>query len=126
MLYYRTIWLSIGWFMLGIVWIMSLIPVPEPLNIEVNHIDKIEHFVAYFFLMSWFAQLYKKNTTRNKYAVGLIIMGIVIEILQGLSKVRMFDPFDMLANTAGVLLAWHYIKNDLANILFRIELWLKQ
>jgi VanZ family protein len=124
MLYFRTIWLSLGWIMLSIVWVISLIPVPEPLIIEVNHIDKLEHFVAYFFLMSWFSQIYKKESTRNNYAIGLIIMGIVIEVLQGMGKIRMFDPFDMVANTAGIFVAWYFIKDDLANILLRFERWI--
>jgi len=93
--------------------------------VNINHIDKVEHFLAYFILMSWFAQLYPEKSTRNRYAIGLILMGIAIEIAQGMGKIRMFDPLDMLANTTGVLLAWLMIKNKLAKLLFQLERWMR-
>jgi len=121
MLYYRSIWLFIGWLLVLFIWVMSLIPVPEQLNIEINHFDKIEHTLAYFLLMAWFSQLYYSKSVRLFYVVGFILMGVVIEILQGVGEIRMFDPFDMLANSFGVLLAWLFIKGSWSEIFVYIE-----
>ena len=121
MLHYRTLWLSIGWFFVFFIWGMSLIRVPEQLDFKINQIDKVEHFVAYFFLMAWFAQLYYKKSTRLFYAIGFILMGIAIEIVQGLGGIRMFDPFDILANSIGVLLAWYFVKENWAEIFVHVE-----
>lgn len=121
MLYYRSIWLSVGWLLVLFIWVMSLIPVPEQLNIEINHFDKIEHTLAYFLLMAWFSQLYYTKSIRLFYALGFIAMGVIIEILQGVGEIRMFDPFDMLANSAGVLLAWLLIRGSWSEIFVNIE-----
>ena len=59
--------------------------------------------VAYGVLMAWFCQLYR---TRIYYAAVFILMGIVLEIIQGQLGYRSFEVADMFANALGVLLGW--------------------
>jgi VanZ family protein len=65
--------------------------------------DKLGHLAGYALLMFWFAQLYAR---RAVWAAGFIAMGIVLELLQGWLGYRSLEGYDMLANTAGVLLGW--------------------
>ncbi len=87
----------------AILW-LSLTPVPpQPLTFDFS--DKIEHMLAYLFLMGWFAVVYR-GRRRRAIAVILVGMGVIVEVLQGLSGYRYFEWADMAANTSGVLLAW--------------------
>ncbi len=100
----RRIWLASGWLWIVVVFWLSLMPQPpQPLTFDYS--DKLEHMLAYFFLMAWFSIAYR-GKLRAVFAGGFAAMGVVIEILQGLSGYRQFEFLDMAANTAGVLLAW--------------------
>lgn len=93
--------IAAGWaWVAAIVW-LSL--TPSPPQVDVAHSDKMGHFVAYAFLMFWFAQLYWR---RAAYAAGFIAMGVGLEIAQGALGFRLYDVVDMLANTLGVLGGW--------------------
>lgn len=121
MLRYLYLWIGIGWTMVLAVCYLSLTPSPPDLNIKFEHIDKLEHFVAYFVLMAWFAQIYKAKRSRTYYVLFFIVMGILIEIFQGLGQVRMFEYSDMLANTSGVAVAWFITKGHLKHALLLFE-----
>ena len=68
--------------------------------------DKVMHILAYGLLMGWFAQIYRHFLARLCLALALVSMGIFVEYLQSWVSYRQFDTVDMLANTAGILLAW--------------------
>ncbi|HED15207.1 MAG TPA: VanZ family protein [Gammaproteobacteria bacterium] len=117
---YRRLWLATGWLMVLIVLILSLMPrPPQPLNF--GGADKVEHVLAYFILMGWFAQIYHEARTRLWIAIGLIAMGIAIEILQPILAPRFFEWWDMLADTIGVLLAWALAGPRLSMLLTDFE-----
>ena len=84
---------------------LSLMPKP-PEIMGFNAGDKVSHLIAYASLMFWFGQLY--ISTRHHIILAFLfgLLGIVIEVLQGLSGFRFFDYADMLANCTGVLLGW--------------------
>ena len=65
--------------------------------------DKVGHFVVYGVLMFWFAQLYAR---RLPCAAGFVALGVALEFVQGSLGYRSFELYDMLANSAGVLLGW--------------------
>lgn len=48
-------------------------------------------------------------------------MGMLLEVLQGLGTVRVFEYSDMVANSAGVLMAWLITKGKLKNIMLAFE-----
>ncbi|HYR05678.1 MAG TPA: hypothetical protein VEP71_03265 [Gallionella sp.] len=97
-------WLAFGWLWVSAILWLSLTPIPpQPLVFDFS--DKLEHTLAYLFLMGWFAVVYRERS-RIVIAVGLVMMGVLVEILQGLSGYRYFEFADMIANGSGVLLAW--------------------
>lgn len=100
---------------------LSLTSNPPDFNIEFQYIDKVGHFISYFILMFWFAQLYKAINKRIFYVLFLITLGAVLEIVQGLGGVRFFEYYDMLANTLGVIFAWLITRQRFNNLFFEIE-----
>lgn len=137
-LQYKTLWLTLGWTLVIGVIIASQAPAPPPmteslfsflpyfLQDNLLHVDKVEHFTAYFVLMGWFAQIYHQPKIRLGYMVGFILLGIAMEILQGLGGIREADWRDALANTVGIWVAWQVMKTRLAYVLVKIEGYLGQ
>jgi VanZ family protein len=101
---FKKIWLNIGWSLVIAVIVLSLIP--APMIQTVDNGDKVEHIIAYFVLMLWFAQIYHTPRQRIQCMIGFLLLGAVLEILQGLSGIRQADWVDMVANSVGVVLAW--------------------
>lgn len=120
-LQYRTLWLIIGWLLVATVCYLSLTPKPPKVDLGIEFFDKISHFIAYAGMMGWFVQLYQKRGTRIYYALGFIGMGISIEILQGMGRVRMFEYADMLANSLGVVVILLIMQTKFSFILWHIE-----
>ena len=56
--------------------------------------------------MLWFCVLYRRLRVRAFYAGGFIALGIALEFVQGMTGYRSFEVADMVADAAGVLLAW--------------------
>jgi VanZ family protein len=111
---FPRLWLGLGWLAVALATLVCLLPserLPQPPSLS----DKTEHFLAYLLLSIWFAGIY----ARNRYwmiAVGLTIMGIVIEFAQGAMGLgRQGDIRDVIANSAGVvtglLLCWFGLGN---------------
>ena len=100
----RIIGLGLGWaWAATIVW-LSL--TPSPPRVEVEYSDKLGHLAAYGLLMFWFTRLYVRREARIACAALFVVMGIVLEFLQGYLGYRTYDMLDMAANTVGVLLGW--------------------
>ncbi len=117
---FKKLWIGVGWgLVLGVI-VSSLIPPPSFTQIQ-GHGDKVAHILAYFVLMGWFAQIYHSNQQRLLYMLGFLLLGVGLEILQGLSGIRHADWLDILANSAGVFLAWYLTKNRFASLLGFIE-----
>jgi len=73
--------------------------------------------------MSWFAVVLH-GSSRHLSVLGLIAMGVLVEILQGWSGYRYFEYADMLANSSGVLAAWwvmHAGVDDLVAKFFEVK-----
>jgi len=121
MLVYKKLWLTLGWMMVALVFYFSLIPGPPEIKLNFKYIDKVEHFLAYVILMGWFSQIYQSNKNRIAYFIFFVSMGVLIEILQGMGKVRFFEYSDMLANTTGVTVAWILTRGELKHLLVRFE-----
>jgi VanZ family protein len=66
--------------------------------------DKAEHFLAYFVLAAMAVQLFATRGALLRSGVGLVALGIALEIAQALlTSTRQMDVHDALANTLGVL-----------------------
>lgn len=116
----RRIWLALGAVWVAMTMYLSLTPhPPEPLHFL--HADKLEHALAYSFLMLWFCQVYQQRTPRILIATLLIALSVGIEYLQRMTAYRIFDYADMLANSAGVLLSLFLISLGLGRIGVMLE-----
>jgi glycopeptide antibiotics resistance protein len=89
-----------------------------------HHSDKIIHFLLYFILVGWFMQLYKKINTRLFILFQAILLGIIIEYLQGMTHYRSFDWFDTIANTIGASGAFILAYSAFSDLLKRIDDWI--
>jgi len=74
--------------------------------------DLFLHFTCYFGMtFLYYFALCNQNNSLRKSALTSLILGFVLEILQLITFFqRFFDPFDLLANSLGVLGAWLIIK----------------
>lgn len=99
---HRRFWLCVWLAAVATVIVVCLIP-PPPLALPQGS-DKVEHFLAYFLLGGSAVQVFQRGRALLWVAVGLVLMGVGIEIAQGaLTETRMADPADALANTIGVV-----------------------
>lgn len=112
----RRLWLAVGWGGVGLVVYLSL--TPNPPDMAAVGGDKGGHLAAYGTLMLWFAQALRARA-RLQCAAALVLLGLALEGLQGLSATRSLDALDALANGAGVLLglglAWLRVDGVLAS-----------
>lgn len=118
---YPWLWRLAGWLMIAGVVVGSLMPghaIPRMLGD-----DKLLHASTYFLLMIWFAGLYPRG--RHIFiALGLMGLGIALDLLQGMTTTRTFDPADLVANGAGILTAFVLSYTLLEGWCQRMEEWL--
>jgi hypothetical protein len=107
---YRPFWLTLGWCGVALVFFLCLMPSP-PKPLSFDYADKLEHLATYALLMLWFGQLGRRWLA----AALLILMGVSIELLQGMGGVRMFEWGDIVANTLGVGLGALLLTTPLAH-----------
>lgn len=118
---YRTLWLSIGYALIGLVIYLSLTPhIPTPGGIEIN--DKLSHVLAYAVLMGWFSQLYHRSYYKQ-IAFLLIIMGISLEFFQSMTGYRYMEFLDVIANSCGVFMGWLLSITPLGRVLKVTNEW---
>ena len=116
----RRIWLALGAGWVATVMYFSLTPhPPEPMHFL--NADKLEHALAYSFLMLWFCQVYQQRVPRIFVAGMLVTLGVGIEYLQRMTAYRVFDYVDMLANGTGVLLSFIFINMGMGRIGIMLE-----
>ena len=82
---------------------LSLMPMPELVGKNIN--DLFLHFIAYGGVMWSFTQGYPETRT-VKLMAGLMVWGVLLEVMQGLTSYRLFEWMDMVANSFGVVLGW--------------------
>jgi VanZ family protein len=119
---HRKTWLALSGLLVAGVVFGSLQPNP-PLVMPGNF-DKVEHFAAYFLLAGWFTGLYPRSTYWT-VAIGLLVLGIGLEVLQGAMELgRVPDVFDMAANAAGVAVGVALALVATGGWARRVESWL--
>lgn len=100
----HCIWATFGWFLVGIVIYLSITSQPPRIELDLPYADKLGHMLAYFTITFWFVQLERATSRRILYGVIFVVLGALLEWIQGFSPIRHFDLHDMVANTVGVLL----------------------
>jgi hypothetical protein len=101
-------WFACGIAFIGLVIYLSL--TTHPIVVDSFEGIKTGHFIAYAWLVLWFAQIYPSARARIAWGVGFILMGAALEYLQGATGYRTFAYSDMVDNAygviAGTILAW--------------------
>jgi VanZ family protein len=115
----RPLWLALGWGLVLLVIYLSL--TPSPVMLPLDQGDKLSHGLAYFALMSWFANLYAGSASRAKFAVGFAALGVALEFAQLWTGYRSFEPTDMLMGAVGVAAGWAMAPPRLPNYLYLAE-----
>jgi len=116
-LHFAKTWQAMGWAMVAVVAWLSLTPQP-PQPPEFLAWDKAQHFIAYGGLMAWYGMSFARHWRWPAFLVGL---GVGLECLQGLGGVRSFDPFDMLANTLGVMIGLALVNTPAGRCLAAVD-----
>lgn len=97
------LWLGLWCGAIALVVMFSLLPAPDLPGVPPGG-DKLEHFLAYGLLAAGVVQLFATRAALRRAGIGLVALGIALEIAQGLlTETRMMDAWDALANTLGVL-----------------------
>ena len=96
---HRRLWFGLGYVLLALVAYLSLAPVTTHIPAS----DKTLHFVTYCGLSAFFTSLVQASRSLWLVAPGLVLFGVLLEILQGLTGYRYFELMDMLANGLGVM-----------------------
>jgi VanZ family protein len=94
---FARLWFALAYALLAIVALASLLPVPD-----MGTSDKLLHLLTYTVLSAVFSTLVCRNISLLKVVPGLILFGILLEFLQGLTGYRYLEVNDMLANSVGV------------------------
>ena len=100
-----------GLYIAGII-IMSLTPHPVMAQYDPSRQDVLSHFSAYFIMMLWHTLIYPARYYL-RLTIIFILLGFVLECLQGLMETREFNALDILFNSIGVGLAWLFSKSCL-------------
>jgi len=119
---FRHLWLAIGYVLVGLVIYLSV--KPDPIDVGKIKGVKVGHFIAYFVLMLWFAQLYPSWRARLGIAAAFVLMGVGLEYTQGLTSYRSFDYADMVDNAIGVAVGLAMGSTPAGRALARIERWM--
>ena len=100
-LHHLGLWLALGRVAVLVVVVLSLVPMPRT-GLDIPSGDKLGHFLVYFALTFWYAQLCASGRALAWRALGFAAMGACMELLQSLTGWRTGnDPLDALANVAG-------------------------
>ena len=120
---YAKVWLTLGWLLVAVIVFLSLWPKP-PQPLEFEQSDKLYHVIVYMTLMLWFCNIYPQRSSQLQLSLGFFVMGVSLELLQGMTEYRTFSYTDMLANGIGILLALYLAKTRFATYLLRLDVWL--
>lgn len=114
-------WTSFGFLLIAIVVYASLAPISPSKLLAFPESDKIMHFLAYAGMMFWFGQIYPKGRASLFISSGFIILGALLEVLQGLSGYRTFEYLDMSANALGVISGFIISRTRLGRLFCAFE-----
>lgn len=120
-LVYQRYWLMLCWLWVLAVCVLSVIPRPPVPDLALLSWDKLNHTLAYAWLMGWFVQCYRLSRQRWLIAFSLVCMGVALEGIQSLTPQRRYEFADMIANTIGVSVAFLLANTPLQNILHLLE-----
>jgi len=107
------------WLAIATVIIACLLPGSDLPELPVS--DKLEHALAFLLLSASAVQLYRRGKPLLVVALGLLVLGLSIELAQHLfTSSRMMEPGDLLADaigiSAGLATAWTPMRDWLVHL----------
>ena len=93
-------WVILRGYRLLAVMVASLVPMPDDVGIS----DKTGHLIVYLVLSGWFSLLARNRFILGMSLLGLVLYGMLIELLQGLTGYRFAEWGDVVANSLGCAL----------------------
>ena len=120
------LWLALWGLLIASVIAGSLLPADELPVPQFAGFDKLEHAFGYGVLSAYAVMLFARRRTQAWAAMGLVVLGITIEIAQASwTSSRSSDPGDVLADLLGVLAGLAIAPTAWARGLQRIDGWLR-
>jgi VanZ family protein len=116
---FRWAWCGLWCLAIAIVVVFTLLPAPALPDAPGS--DKLHHFLAYFALAASAVLLFARWPALLGAGLGLVLLGIGLEHLQGATGTRFADRWDALANTLGVIAGLAVRLTPLHQLLLRIE-----
>jgi VanZ family protein len=114
-----------------LIFYLSVIDTSDFPELDLSHEDKYYHFIAYFVLnLMWLLVGFRYNRANLSLflfiSLAVIVFGIIIEVIQELSTdYRLFDNYDILANSFAVMVSFFFFimvkKRILENIISNAE-----
>ena len=83
--------------------------------------DKLVHFSSYASIMLWFGFVYMQGRNYLRIGVGLIVVGVTLELIQGVIGYRSMEYFDMVSNALGVISGWLLARTRISTALVHLE-----
>lgn len=113
-------WLVLWVLMIVAVIVLSLMPKPPiPSSLVIG---KLDHLIAYAVLAAMAMQLYSARRTQLLAALGLVGLGVALELAQGyLTTYRHMAAYDAVVDAFGVILGLVTAWTRLATLLLRID-----
>jgi len=94
----------IGSFLILVLLIYLHFMQPPSIDISLTLVDKLAHFLMFFFTMMWFMYITRKWLVA---AVSLLLLALVLEWIQMNYIInRSFDWFDWIADGIGIVLCF--------------------
>ena len=94
----------IGSFLILVLLIYLHFMQPPPIDISLTLVDKLAHFLMFFFTMMWFMYITRKWLVA---AVSLLLLALMLEWIQMNYIInRSFDWFDWIADGIGIVLCF--------------------
>jgi len=114
------LWQAMGWLYVLLVIYYSLHPSPPDLP-GFQGADKLVHLGVYALMMLWFGLIYLPGPRLLLLGFCFILLGIVLDVLQGATGYRSMEPLDMISNAGGVCVGGLLAKTRLASALVCLE-----
>lgn len=115
------LWLWFWWLAVVLVFVVCLVPAPD-LPLTPPGFDKLEHATAFFLLAASAVQLYQGGRALWRVAIGLLALGVAIELAQyAFTRTRSMDPADVLADAVGVAAGFAIALTPLRDLLLRLD-----
>jgi VanZ family protein len=113
-------WVVVG--ALIMAWVLWMALQPDPgITLVIPQGDKVLHATTFTCLMGWWGNVYRSRRGRVGSALLCLAFGIFIEFAQWLDPPRDADVWDVVADSAGIALAWLLLRTPLARVLAGVE-----